>query len=115
MPLQESTTDQLPLGIAKNSPSRNTGTPDARSATTVKSAVQSISVGTSESPNGTAKNRKHRGKANVRAQGRPSAPAITVGTIATTANWLGRLAAAISPASQHRPSTGSKARTPQDG
>ncbi len=82
MPLQDSTTDQRPDGSVKLVPSRSTGMPLARTAATVKSAVQSISVGSMKVPNGTANSRNASGNAIAHAMRQPSTSATRAGTIA---------------------------------
>src|SRR5262245_45211630 len=115
MPLHESTTDQLPLGTAKYKPSRYTGTPDSLSAATVKPAVHSVMTGTSESPNGTAKDNHASGKASARHHAVPSMHAIVAGTIATTASCAGRCDTVRSATHQHSPSTHSSGSARHDG
>ncbi|MDG0836043.1 hypothetical protein EXH51_25285 [Pelomonas saccharophila] len=104
MPLQACTTDQEPVGMMNWFPSRNTGTPVARSATTVKSAVRSTSQGVMKSPKGTAKNRKPSGKAMRRAASVPSSAGTMTTSMPTSVNCVAEFAAARSPTSHNRPS-----------
>ncbi len=67
-------------------PSRYTGTPVRRSDATVKSAVHSISVGSVNSPNGTANSRNASGKAKDRANRQPSSAISPAWSMNTSAN-----------------------------
>ena len=99
MPLQASTTDQLPEGMTNCSPSRYTGTPLARTAATVKSAVHCISWGVNESPSDTAKNENARGNKISVVNCRPNTSGTASTTIAVKANCAAELATTKSPTS----------------
>src|SRR5947207_7885495 len=86
IPLQASTTDHAPDGITKWFASRYTGTPDKRSAATVKSAVQSMSVGTRNSPAGTANSRNASANPNTREAAKPMTVTIDDCSMNTSAN-----------------------------
>ncbi len=88
IPLHASTIDQRPVGMTKWFASRNTGTPDQRNAPTVKSAVQSMSVGTRISPTGTANSRNARGNASARPTLSPTIVTIEAWTMKASANCL---------------------------
>ena len=74
--------------------------PLRRSAITVKSAVQPISVGSKNSPTGAEKNRNSSGNSTTQATRKPSTAGTASTTIATKANWVTELTATSSPSSQ---------------
>ena len=102
MPLQASTTDQLPVGMTNCNPSRRTGIPLNRNALTVKSAVISMNHGMRNSPIGTAKKRKASGKRFCRAARTPNNVGTAATSIATNANWVSEFTAARSPNSHRK-------------
>ena len=87
----------------------------ARRAVTVKSAVQSMSVGTMNSPNGTAKNKKPNGNASLRATRQPATAGTTAMIINTIAKWVTTPACAMTPSSQRNPAPASAISPATDG
>ena len=81
-------------------PSRYTGIPLARKASTVKSAVHSMKYGRRKSPMGTAKNRNPRGKVRTLATCQPSTAGTDKTMSVTKANWVAAFTATRSPANQ---------------
>jgi hypothetical protein len=88
-------------------PSRSTGIPVNCNASTVKSAVQSIIVGTTNSPKGTPKNRNSSGNRIVSATSKPNTAGTASTSIATMANCDAALTTTTSDTSHSKASSSS--------
>jgi len=83
MPLQASATSHLPPGMVMMRPSRRAGTFVRSRSFIANHAEKSCNQGISQSPMGTAKNRKTNGIPSTRAAGVPISPQIKMTIIAT--------------------------------